>query len=92
MEGATWALLPDSDFESEVVENYDLLSMLALAHDAISDLRHLSPGTRGSAGRLPIEEAIAEYLKYPDRSFVVDFRMHQESFWDLVDLLYERLG
>ena len=92
MEGATLAMLLDSDSESEEVEEdyHDLLSTLALAHDAISDLRYLNRGTRGSAGRLPIEEAIAEYLKYPDRSFVVDFRMHRESFWILVDLLHER--
>ena len=49
------------DSESEKVKNYDLISTLALAHDAISDLRYLNRGTRGSAGRLPIEEAIAEY-------------------------------
>ena len=92
MEGATLAVLLDSDSESEEVEEdyYDLFSTLALAHGAISDLRYLNRGTRGSAGRLPIEEAIAEYLKYPDRSFVVDFRMHRESFWVLVDLLHER--
>ena len=65
----------------EVKEDYDdLLSTLALAYHAISNSQYPSRGTRGSAGRLPIEEAIAEYLRYPDRSFLVDFRMHRESF------------
>ena len=71
-------------------DNYGFPSTLALAHDATSDLRHFNPGTRGSAGRLPIEEAIAKYLKYPDRSFVVDFRVRWRGFWVLVDLLHER--
>ena len=85
-------MLLDSDSESEEVEeDYDdLLSTLALAYHAISDPRYLNRGTRGSAGRLPIEEAIDEYLSYPDRSFLVDFRMRRESIWALVDLLHER--
>ena len=74
----------------EVKEDYDdLLSTLALAYHAISDSRYLNRGARGSAGRLPIE-AITECLSYPDQNFLVDFRMHQESFWALVDLLHER--
>ena len=86
------AMLLDSDSESEEVEeDYDdLISTLALAYHAISDSRYLHRGSRGSAGRLPIEEAIAEYLSYPDRSFLANFRMHRESFWALVDLLHER--
>ena len=73
-------MLLDSDSEpEEVEEDYDdLLSTLGLAYHAISDSRYLNRGTRGSAGRLPIEDAIAEYLSYPDRSFLVDFRMHRE--------------
>ena len=92
IEVVTLAMLLDSDSESEEVEeDYDdLLSTLGLAYHAISDSRYLNRGTRGSAGRLPIEEAIAEYLNYPDRSFLVNFRMHRESFWALVDLLHER--
>ena len=42
MEGATLAMLSDSDSESESaseeVDDYDLLCTLALVHDAISDL------------------------------------------------------
>ena len=91
MEVVALAMLLDSDSDSETEEDYyDLLDTLATAHDAISDSRYLNRGTRGSAGRLPIEEAIAEYLRHPDHSFVANFRMHQESFWALVDLLHER--
>ena len=65
------AMLLDSDSESEEVEeDYDdLISTLALAYHAISDSRYLHRGSRGSAGRLPIEEAIAEYLSYPNPAF-----------------------
>ena len=80
MEEATLAMLLNPDSESED-DYYDLLSILALAHDAASYSRHLNRGTRGSAGRLPIEGVTAEYLTYPDRSFVVDSRMHRDSFW-----------
>ena len=85
-------MLLDSDSESEEVEeDHDhLLSILALAYHAISDSRYLNWGTRGSEGRLPIEEAIDEYLSYPDRSFMLDFHMHRESILALVDLLHER--
>ena len=70
----------------------DLLSTLAPAHDTIFDSRHLNQGTRGSADWLPIEEAIAGYLKYPSRSFLVDFCMHRESFWILVDWVESNHG
>ena len=91
IEVVTLAMLLESDSESEEVEeDYDdLLSTLALAYHEISDSRYLNRGSRGSAGRLPIE-AIAEYLSYPDRSFLANFRMHRESFWALVDLLHDR--
>ena len=82
-------MLLDSDSEAdEVEEDYDdLLSTLALAYHAISDSRCINRGTRGSAGRLRIEGAIAEYFSYPDRSFLIDFCMRRGSFWALVDLL-----
>ena len=85
-------MLLDSDSESEEVEeDYDgLLSTLALAYLAISDSRYLNRGSQGSAGRLPIEEAIAEYLHYLDRSLLVNFPMHPERFWALGDLLHMR--
>ena len=64
IEVVTLAMLLDSDSESEEVEeDYDdLLGTLAFAYHAISDSRYLNRGTRGSAGRLPIEEGLAEYL------------------------------
>ena len=92
MQEAAFAMLLDLDSEPEEVldSDYDLLGTLALAHDAISSSQYLNRGTHGSAGRLPIDDAISEYLKYPDQSFVVDFRLHRESFFVLVNLLYER--
>ena len=62
IDAVTLAMLLDSDSESEEVkEDYeDLLGTLALAYHAVSDSRYLNRGSRGSAGRLPIEEAIAE--------------------------------
>lgn len=72
------ATVSEPDSESEGVEKAydDLLSMLALVtYHAISDSRCLNQGTRGW---LPIKEAFAEYLSYPDRSFVVDFRLHRD--------------
>ena len=83
------AMLLDTDSASE--EYYNILCTLtmALAHDVISDSRYLDQGTQGSAGRLPIGDAIAEYLTYPDRSFVVNFRMHRASLCVLIDLLHE---
>ena len=93
MEAVALAMLLDSDteFEEETEEDYyDLLSTLALAHDAVAGPRYLSRGPRGSAGRLPIDEVITEYLRYPDQSFLVEFRMHRESFWTLADLLRQR--
>ena len=64
---------------------------MGLAHDAVSDFRYLNRGTRGSTGRLPIEEVIAERPTHPDRSFMADFRMHRESILVLVDLLPQRV-
>ena len=63
MEPVTLAMLLESDSESgEVGNDYDdLLSTLALAYHAISNSRYLNRGTRGSAGQLPIEDAIVEY-------------------------------
>ena len=92
MEAVTVTMLLDSDIEFEEAEEdcYDLLSTLARTHDAISCLRYLNRGPPGSAGRLPIDGVIAEYLGYPDRIFVVEFRMHRESFWALAYLLHER--
>ena len=82
MENVALAMLLDSDSEfeehsesggdfgseedSEENSNYGFLKTLALAHYLISESRYLNRRTRGSAGRLLIEEAIAEYLKYPD--------------------------
>ena len=88
MEAVALAMLLESNSESEEVEeDYDdLLSTWALAYHAISNSRCLIRGTRWW---LPIEEAFAKYLSYPDRSFVVDFRMHRE-LWVLVDLLHDR--
>ena len=63
MEGATWALLPDSDSESEVVENYDLLSILALAHDAISEaLEAQQASHQPKKPLLNISDTLAEAL------------------------------
>ena len=63
-------LLESDSGSGEVGGDYgDLLSTLALAYRAISDSRYLNRGTRGSAGRLPIEEATAEYLSYPTGAF-----------------------
>ena len=80
VEAAALAMILDSDseFDSEGVENdyYDLVDTLALVCHAISDSRYLNYSTRGSASRLPTEDAISEYLRYPDRSFVGDFRMY----------------
>ena len=70
----TILLDPDSEREedSEWDSDYcDSLSTPGLAHDTTSDPQYLSRGTRGSAGRPPIGGAIAGYLKYPDRSFLV---------------------
>ena len=84
----------DLDSESKCEEDsdsdYDLLGTLVPAHDAIYSSRYLDRGTHGSAGQLPIDDAISEYLKYPDQSFVVDFRMYRESFLVLVNLLHKR--
>ena len=55
---------PEED--SEENSDYGFLKTLAPAHYRISESRYLNRRTRGSAGRLLIEEAIAEYLKYPD--------------------------
>ena len=83
-------LVSDSESE-EVEEDYDdLLSTLALTYHSISNSRYLNRGTRGSAGLLPIEDGIAKYLSYLDRSFLADFRMHRESFSVLVDPLHKR--
>ena len=65
----------ESEEDSKENSDYDLLNILALAHDMISDSPYLNRRTRGSAGRLLIEEAIAEYLKYPD----VHWQEHWES-------------
>ena len=88
-EVVTLAMLLDSDSESEEAKEDDFLRTLALAFHAISDARYHNRGTRGLAGRLLIEEAITEYLSYHDRSFLVDFRMHLETIWAVVDLLHE---
>ena len=62
------ALLLKSDTGSEVQRFTEHVK-----YYAISGSRYLNRGTRG---RLPIEEAFTEYLSYPNRSLVVDFRMH----------------
>ena len=56
--------------------------------------KNVNSRTRGSADWLPIEdlEVIAEYLKYPNRGFLVDFRMHRGSFWVLVDWVESNRG
>ena len=60
MEEVALAMLLDSDTEPGDSDYNDLLSTLA---------QYRNRGTRGSAGRLPIGEAIVRYLKYPGRSF-----------------------
>ena len=73
IEEVALVMLLDSDSEPEEDSDYnDLLSTLA-PHDTISDSRYLYRGTQGFSGQLPIEEAIAEYLKYPYQSFLADF-------------------
>lgn len=72
-------MLSDSNSEFEEVVNYGLLSTLAPAHDLMPNLQRFKRSTRDSASRLPVEEAIAENLRYPGRSFAVGFRMRRES-------------
>jgi hypothetical protein len=36
---------------------------------------------------LPIDDAISEFLNFPESSFLVNFRMKPESFWALIELL-----
>ena len=59
---------PDSGFEE--VGDYNLLITLALAHDPVSGLQFLGCGARGSAGQLPIEEAIAEHAYVGDTASI----------------------
>ncbi|KAN0081008.1 hypothetical protein V8E54_004212 [Elaphomyces granulatus] len=71
--------------EDAVYHNH-LSDLVALA-DAIASLRYFNSRSIGSAGRLPINDVIAEFLNYPESPFLVNFRMMPESFWALVELL-----
>ena len=70
----------------DAVYHNHLSDLVALA-DAIASLRYFNPRSIGSAGRLPINDVIAEFLNYPESPFLVNFRMMPESFWALVELL-----
>ena len=48
--------------------------LLALA-DTLAGSRYLIPRSVGSAGRLSIDDAIMEFLHFPESGFLVNFRM-----------------
>jgi DDE superfamily endonuclease len=63
--------------------------LLALA-DTLAGSRYLIPRSVGSAGRLSIDDAIMEFLHFPESGFLVNFRMMPQSFWALVELLEQK--
>ena len=86
MEVATFRPRPRAWGNRKRLSYYDLLSAVDLVHHATSD------SSIAAVKALRVEETISEYLRYPDRNFVIDFRIHRESFRALVELLHERLG
>ena len=91
LEIAAWeyALLPLMD-ESTPIQGY--IQDLILMHDVISSTRYLFKGLKGSAGRHAGDSLEAYIHEYPDTSFLHLFRMHRESFWQLVQLLTQAGG
>lgn len=68
------------------------LSDLVAIADTLANSRYLIPRSVGSAGRLPTDDTITEFLNFPESSFLENFRMKPESFWALVELLGQRGG
>ena len=81
---ATCALLASSPEEEEGVEE-DIKDLLAL-QDIIESHRYLSSRIH-SAGRHTDDSLDAYIHHYPDIAFLVLFRMHWSSFWEVVELL-----
>jgi DDE superfamily endonuclease len=73
------------------IYHFHLHDLVTLA-DNLANSRYLIPRSVGSAGRLPIDDTITEFLNFPESSFLVNFRMKPESFWALVELLEQRGG
>ena len=83
-------MLSDPNSEFEEVVNYDLLSTLAPAHDLASNLQRFKRGTRDSASRLPVEEAIAETSDTLAEALQLVSACAERAFWVLADLLHGR--
>jgi hypothetical protein len=64
---------------------------ILISSTTIHDSRYLNPRLNGSADHLSVD-TIAEFLMYPGESFLANFRMKQQSFQDLVQLLEEKGG
>lgn len=80
-------------FENLAINN--LLEDLFTLLQALESFRYLQRRVYGSAGRLSSGdniEIIQQFLNYPTSAFLANFRMRQESFLALVELLTIRGG
>ena len=76
--------------ESTPIQGY--IQDLMLMHDMMSSTWYLFKGPKGRAGHHAGDSLEAYIHEYPDSSFLHLFRMHRESFWQLVQLLTREGG
>ena len=83
-------LLASESEEEEAEEQEEDIEDLLEGHEIVTSHRYLTRDT--SAGRLDIDILEACIREYPETAFLALFRMHRESFWQLVEVLTKAGG